>query len=113
MTAVPSEGGEFTADQKRYIEGFASGLEAGRAVRGATPAAPPAAPAMPAARSEAAGADTNGPDAAARTAQDRLLAQGGKLSDQEKFKRELHPFDGYDRLKAQAAHNEYPKPPDN
>ena len=31
---------------------------------------------------------------------------GRKLSDQEKFKREQHPFDAYERLKAQAAHNE-------
>ncbi len=46
-------------------------------------------------------------------AQDRVLAAGGKLSDPEKFKREQHPFDAYERLKAQAAANEYPKPPDN
>ena len=42
-----------------------------------------------------------------------MLAAGGKLSDQEKFKREQHPFDGYERLKEHAAKNEYPKPPDN
>ena len=33
-------------------------------------------------------------------AQNRVLAAGGKLSDQEKFKREQHPFDAYERLKA-------------
>src|SRR5207249_7472758 len=38
---------------------------------------------------------------------------GKKLSDPEKFKRELHPFDGYARLKAQAANNEPPKADDN
>src|SRR5262249_58345126 len=54
-----------------------------------------------------------GPDAAHIKAQDRVLAEGKKLSDQEKFKRELHPFDGYERLKAQAAGNEPPKPDDN
>ena len=54
-----------------------------------------------------------GPDAAARKAQDRVLAAGGKLSDPEKFKREEHPFDSYERLKAHAAKGEYPKPPDN
>jgi ferredoxin-nitrite reductase len=41
------------------------------------------------------------------------LAAGGKLADQEKFKRELHPFDGYGRLKEQARKNETPKPADN
>ena len=42
-----------------------------------------------------------------------MLASGGKLSDPEKFKRDEHPFDTYERLKAHAAKNEYPKPPDN
>jgi ferredoxin-nitrite reductase len=35
------------------------------------------------------------------------------LSDPEKFKREEHPFDTYERLKDHAAKGEYPKPPDN
>jgi ferredoxin-nitrite reductase len=99
MTVMTGAGGEFTAEQKRYLEGFASGLQAGRAARGA-PAAKPAA-------------EPTGPDAAALKAQDRVLAEGKKLADQEKFKREEHPFDGYERLKAQAAGNEAPKPPDN
>jgi ferredoxin-nitrite reductase len=101
MTVMTGAGGEFTAEQKRYLEGFASGLQAGRAARGAPPAA-----AKPA-------AEPVGPDAAALKAQDRVLAEGKKLADQEKFKREEHPFDGYERLKAQAAGNEAPKPPDN
>ncbi len=54
-----------------------------------------------------------GPDAAALKAQNKVLAGGGKLSDPEKFKRDEHPFDTYERLKAHAAKNEYPKPPDN
>jgi ferredoxin-nitrite reductase len=99
MTVMTGAGGEFTAEQKRYLEGFASGLQAGRAARGAPATAPAAEP--------------TGPDAAALKAQDRVLAEGKKLADQEKFKREEHPFDGYERLKAQAAGNEAPKPPDN
>ena len=54
-----------------------------------------------------------GPDAAALRAQDRAIKAGGKLSDPEKFKRELHPFDAYERLKEQAAKNEAPKADDN
>ena len=46
-------------------------------------------------------------------AQDAVIKAGGKLSDPEKFKRELNPFDGYERLKDQAAKNEAPKPDDN
>ena len=101
MTAMTGPGGEFTAEQKRYLEGFASGLQAGRAVRGA-----PATAAKPE-------VEPVGPDAAALKAQDRVLKDGKKLADQEKFKREEHPFDAYGRLKAQAASNEGPKPPDN
>jgi len=54
-----------------------------------------------------------GPDAAHLRAQDRFIKQGKKLSDPEKFKRELHPFDGYGRLKEQAAGNTPPKADDN
>ncbi len=54
-----------------------------------------------------------GPDAAGLKAQNRLISSGGKLSDQEKFKRDQHPFDSYERLKEYAAKGEYPKPPDN
>jgi ferredoxin-nitrite reductase len=92
--------GDFSPEQKRYLEGFVAGLQIAKAARaqggGSAPAAEP-----------------SGPDAAHLRAQDRVLKAGGKLSEQEKFKRELHPFDGYQRLKAQAANNEYPKPPDN
>jgi ferredoxin-nitrite reductase len=90
--------GDFTPEQKRYLEGFASGLSAGRA-----------------ARSQPAGAagEPTGPDAIHLKAQNAALAAGKKLSEQEKFKRELHPFDGYERLKAQAANNEPPKAADN
>jgi len=90
---------DFTPDQKRYLEGFASGLTAARAARG-TPAGP-------------ASGEPTGPDASHVKAQNRVLAAGGKLSDQEKFKREQHPFDAYQRLKQQAQDDEAPKPADN
>jgi ferredoxin-nitrite reductase len=100
MSVMTGPGGEFTPEQKRYLEGFASGLQAGRAARGAP------APAKPE-------AEPLGPDTAALKAQDRVLKAGQKLADQEKFKRDEHPFDAYERLKAQAATNEAPKPADN
>src|SRR6185369_12380708 len=92
--------GDFSPEQKRYLEGFTSGLQIARAGRGLGGGKPAAQ--LP-----------SGPDAEHIAAQDRTVAAGGKLSDQEKFKREQHPFDAYDRLKAQAAANEAPKPPDN
>jgi ferredoxin-nitrite reductase len=91
---------DFTPEQKRYLEGFVSGLNASR-LQSAGGAARPA-PAEPI-----------GPDAAHVKAQDAVLAAGQKLSEQEKFKREQHPFDAYSRLKQQAANNEFPKPADN
>ena len=89
--------GDFTPDQKRYLEGFVTGLNASRLAKGDAPA-----------RSEAVG-----PDAIHLKAQDRTVASGCKLTDQEKFKREEHPFDAYPRLVGQARNNEPPKPADN
>jgi len=94
--------GDFEPEQKRYLEGFVAGLQIAKTAKGIS------APAANAPQSE-----PTGPEAAARKAQDRVIATGGKLSDPEKFKRDEHPFDSYERLKAHAAKNEYPKPPDN
>jgi len=99
--------GDFAPEQKRYLEGFVAGLQIAKSAKGLAGAAEPGTAAP------AAAPELSGPDAAARKAQDRVLAAGGKLSDPEKFKREQHPFDTYERLKAHGAKNEYPKPPDN
>ncbi len=88
---------DFSPDQKRYLEGFVSGLSASRVARSSAPA-----------KSEPVG-----PDAIHLKAQDRTVAAGGKLNDQEKFKRDEHPFDAYQRLVKQADNNEAPKPQDN
>jgi ferredoxin-nitrite reductase len=103
VTSAPA--GDFEPEQKRYLEGFVAGLQiakAAKSVSGTNTAPTPAGAPEP-----------TGPDAAAFSAQNRVLASGGKLSDQEKFKREQHPFDSYERLKEHAAKGEYPKPPDN
>jgi len=92
-------------EQKRYLEGFMAGLQIAKA--------------RPAGGNGVAATQVNvapepiGPDAAAIRAQDRVIRSGGKLSDPEKFKRELNPFDGYEKLKAQASGNEAPKADDN
>src|SRR5437764_3679363 len=98
--------GDFSSDQKRYLEGFLSGLQIARA-------APKLAPTTPAQDARPGASEVSGPDAPHLRAQDRVLAAGEKLSDPEKFKRELHPFDGYARLKSQAANDEPPKADDN
>jgi len=84
---------EFTDQQKRWLEGFTSGLAARKA---ATPAAPAAAPPI-------------GPDALQHTAQDRAVAAGGKLVGEEKAKRQRHPLDRWDEVVERAERAEFPK----
>jgi ferredoxin-nitrite reductase len=99
------QGGDFEPEQKRYLEGFVAGVQIAKAAKSVAGVATVAGAALP--------PEPTGPDAAALKAQSRVLATGGKLSDPEKFKREQHPFDTYERLKEHAARGEYPKPPDN
>jgi ferredoxin-nitrite reductase len=95
---------DFSDEQKRYLEGFMSGMQVGRVGRAFANGGAPAANAP---------SEPIGPDAAGIKAQDKLIAAGKKLADQEKFKREMHPFDAYDRLKDQARNNANPTPADN
>src|SRR6201996_7675181 len=94
---------DFTDEQKRYLEGFAAGVQimrGGRSLGGG-------------AADTKTSAEPTGRDAAHIKAQDKVVASGKKLADQEKFKREEHPFDAYPRLKAQASTNAPPSPADN
>ncbi|MFC5505050.1 NirA family protein [Bosea massiliensis] len=94
---------DFTPEQKRYLEGFMSGMQSARTARGLGPlgggATPTAAP--------------SGPDREHLEAQARTVAAGGKLAEQEKWKAAEHPFDAYARFKQQAGAGIYPKPDDN
>lgn len=86
---------EFSPEQKRYLEGFASGLQTARNARGTAPQNAASAP--------------SGPDAIHLAAQARFEAEGKKLVAEEKGKREEHAFDAYTRLKDQAEGGSYPK----
>ncbi len=89
-------GEAFSDEQRRWLEGFASGAAAVRVLpQAATPSEP------------------TGPDAAQQKAQDRTTASGGKLVDQEKWKRADPPFEAYGRMKAEALAGAKPKPADN
>ena len=94
---------DFTDEQKRYLEGFSVGVQIMRSGRGLGSGA----------ASGKASAEPSGPEAAHIKAQDAVTAAGKKLADQERFKREEHPFDAYERLKEQAKTNTPPTPPDN
>src|ERR1700742_1554009 len=94
---------DFTDEQKRYLEGFTTGLQISRVGRGLGGAATAAK----------GNTEPSGPDAAHIKAQDKVIAAGKKLVDQEKFQRDEHPFDAYARLKQQAADDAPPSPADN
>ena len=91
-------GMDFNPDQKNWLEGFASGLGAMKSI-GRAPAGLPSEP--------------TGPDAEQLKAQDRQVAAGKKLVEQEKWKRVEHPFESYERLKGVALTGARPKPEDN
>ena len=103
--AAADQSGDFSSEQKRYLEGFVAGVQIAKAAKSVA--------GVPAAGGAVTPPEPTGPDAAAFKAQNRVLAAGKKLSDQEKFKREEQPFDSYERLKEFGARNEYPRPPDN
>lgn len=88
---------DFTPEQRRYLEGLVAGMSAARSAATLTPAI----------------AEPVGPDAPHLIAMARTEAEGKKLVDQEKFKRDEHPLDAYQRLKREAESGNYPKPPDN
>jgi len=87
---------DFTDEQKRWLEGFTSGL----AVRKAAPSTASAiAPVL----------TTTGPDALQLLAQDRTVAAGGKLVAEETAKRTRHPLDRWDEVVARAEAGQFPK----
>ena len=88
-------GQPFTQDQQEYLKGFMSGVEARRSALGLTLAPETAVAADP--------SDLQ------RTAQDRVLAQGGKLVAQEEAKRAKHPLDRWDEITALAAEGKFAK----
>jgi ferredoxin-nitrite reductase len=86
---------EFTDQQKRWLEGFTSGLVARKAATGPDAPAPAAQPV--------------GPDALQWAAQDRAVAAGGKLTAEEKAKRQRHPLDRWDEVVGRAEAGQFPK----
>lgn len=93
----------FTEEQKRYLEGFTSGLQIAQKLKSlgtlpVTAAAPQKAAVVP-----------EGPEAAHHQAQERFLAQGKQLVAEEKAKREKHPLDRWQEFVNRAQAGEFPK----
>ena len=101
---------EFTVDQKRYLEGFVSGVQAARVAKGLAPIGGIPANGQTVARGpELSSPSPTGPDAAHLAAQDRFVALSKNLVAEEKAKRDEHPFDIYARMKKAARDDQYPK----
>ncbi|HVI29825.1 NirA family protein [Hansschlegelia sp.] len=98
---------DFSPDQKRYLEGFVSGVQAVRGARGLPGfGGATAFQTQPAVNSPAT---VSGPDAVHLEAMARFEREGRKLSPQEVAKREEHPFDAYARFKTMAKENRFAK----
>jgi ferredoxin-nitrite reductase len=88
---------EFDDQQKQWLQGFVSGIEARKAAdkltnRASSPTAQPI-----------------GPDALQYAAQDRATAAGGKLVAEETAKRQRHPLDRWDEVVGRAEAGQFPK----
>jgi ferredoxin-nitrite reductase len=94
--------GDFDDQQKQWLQGFVSGIEARRAadkLAGRTAGVPSAT--LP--------TQGGGPDALQHAAQDRAVAAGGKLVAEEKAKRTRHPLDRWDEVVGRAEAGQFPK----
>lgn len=89
---------EFDDQQKQWLKGFVSGIEARKAADRLT--------------GRTAGASAGqaiGPDALQHAAQDRAIAAGGKLVAEETAKRQRHPLDRWDEVVDRAEAGQFPK----
>ena len=92
----------FTEEQTQYLQGFLAGSGMVRSLP-VIPVAPAAAPAV------ARAATPPGPEDIHRAAQDRVLAEGKKLTNEEMAKREKSPLDAWDDICDHAAEGRFPK----
>ncbi|MDF2440899.1 MAG: ferredoxin-nitrite reductase, partial [Abditibacteriota bacterium] len=116
---------EFTEEQKQYLQGFMSGASLTRLSQGlpdlsavmggaALPLGTPEATSNGATVTDGSAAPQPeempaGPDAANFVAQNRMLAAGKKLTEQEAAKRKKHPLDQWDDIKMHSAEARFPK----
>jgi ferredoxin-nitrite reductase len=111
---------EFTEEQKQYLQGFVSGSELARSMRGLptfggtvaalglSPGVDPG-PAHGRGRGQEGAPAARGPDALMHQAQDRFVAEGQKLAPEEVAKRKKHPLDQWDDLQQHAREARFPK----
>lgn len=100
---MPAE--TFNEEQKRYLEGFVSGLQTSRSAAGLAPLGKGHQSPEPPSHA--------GPEQPHLAAMARFEREGKKLSNEEKAKRDDNPLDAYARLKSEAETGQFPKGVDN
>ncbi|RYG69965.1 NirA family protein, partial [bacterium] len=97
---------EFSEEQKQYLQGFMTGSNVGRMAQGlpdlSSALGGKVAPTIVA-------QEPTGPDSYGIIAQNRTIAEGKKLTEQEAAKREKHPLDQWDDIARHAAEGRFPK----
>ncbi|MCE9529521.1 MAG: NirA family protein [Planctomycetes bacterium] len=100
---------DFQEEQKHYLEGFFSGSGLARSLQGL----PTFASALGLTNQEMNGTPDmsapTGPDAIHLIAQNRVLAEGKKLTPQEEAKRRRHPLDMWDDVVQHSEEGRFPK----
>ena len=103
---------ELTDDQKNYLAGFVLGQDVARTVRGLPTLAggfsDPVAGGETVTIGSCAEPPPSGPDAIHLEAQNRVTESGGKLSKEEKAKRETNALDLWDQMRQHAAEAKFP-----
>ena len=106
-----SDGDAFSKKQQNYLQGFALGADVARVVRGlpviSDSALQPSNDSV--VQLGPAGAQVTGPDVLFHNAVADTEAAGGKLVNEEKAKRDLHPSDMWDDIAARSEKGEFPK----
>src|SRR6185369_11332558 len=102
---------EFTDEQKHYLQGFCSGVEARRSRQGLPTFAETLGVDPKAGPPQAADGPWRGRegDDLHRRAQDRFLAAGKKLAPEEEAKRRKDPLAMWDELRAHAEEDRFPQ----
>ncbi len=113
---TPLNEGPFTPEQQQYLQGFVAGADVSRAARGLptfasvvgtlrVPLPDDGTRSVPATSGDrpARAEDLH------RAMQDRFLAAGQKLTNEEKAKRDKNPFEMWDEMRAHAAAGTFPK----
>src|SRR5579862_8391525 len=95
-----------TDAQKQYLQGFVAGTEALRTAQGLGRLFPTGSGTV------APAATVSGPEAVHHEARARTVAAGKTLVAEEQTKRDKHPFDMWDEMRANADAGLFPKGPD-